>query len=79
MLVAAALAVTAINDIDDIESQYIFTFRDAEKYREAAIWLLFVGIAAVFYHGTVIFIRGLYFNPNIRNYFAGFSFTVSNH
>ena len=79
MLVAAALAVTAINDIDDIASQSGEIFVEAEKYRGAAIWLLFVGIAAVVYHGTVIFIRGLYFNPNIRNYFVGFSFTVSNH
>ena len=51
MLIAAALAVAAINDIDDIASQEGVTFRQAGTYRGAAVWLLFVGSAAVVYHG----------------------------
>ena len=66
MLIAAALAVAAINDIDDIASQEGVTFQQASTYRGAAVWLLFVGSAAVVYHGIVILIRGLYFNLNIK-------------
>ena len=73
-LSAAAVAVSAVNDIDD----YVGDFKHADSYRGAAGWLVFVGLAAVVYHAIMIFIRIIYFAANIGRSFAGFSFTVSN-
>ena len=65
MLIAAAVAISAIDDLDDFAHQYDSEFRHADSYRGAAGWLLFVGIAAVIYHGIMIIIRILYFTANI--------------
>ena len=72
-LSAAAVAISAINDIGNYNGDYI---EHADSYRWAAGWLVFVGSAAVVYHGIMIFIRILYFAANIGRSFAGFSFTV---
>ena len=77
MLIAAGVAISAIDDLDDYAHQYNREYRHADNYRGGAGWLLFVGIAAVIYHGIMIFIRILYLTSNIRNYFSGISFTVS--
>ena len=79
MLIAAAVAISAIDDLDDFAHQYDSEFKHADSYRGAAGWLLFVGIVAVIYHGIMIFIRALYFSSHISNSFAGYSFTVSAH
>ena len=71
-LSAAAVAVSAVNDIEDFGY-----FEHADSYRGAAGWLVFVGLAAVIYHAIMIFIRIIYFAANTGRSFAGFSFTVS--
>ena len=79
MLIAAAVAISAIDDLDDFAQQYGDEFRHADSYRGAAGWLLFVGIAAVIYHGIMIIIRILFFTANIGHSFSGYSITVSDH
>lgn len=81
MAIAAAVAISAVNDLDDVAHELGGEFRHADSYRGAAGWVLFVGIAAIIYHGIMIFIRALYFtsNINISNSFVGYSFTVSDH
>ena len=45
---------------------------------DAAAWLVFVGLAAVSYHGIMISFRVLYCAAKIGHSFARFSFTVIN-
>ena len=71
-LSVAAGAVSTVNDIKDYGE-----LEHADKYRGAAGWLVFVGLAGVFYHGIIIFILILYFAANIGRSFAGFSCSVS--
>ena len=71
------MAISAVNDLDDVAHDYGGEFRHADRYRGAAGWLLFVGIAAIIYHGIMVFIRAMYFSSNISQGFAGYSFTVS--
>ena len=73
ILIAAAVAISAINDLDDYAGEY----RHANDYRGAAGWLVFVAIVAIIYHGFMIFIRILYFTPIIDSFFSGYSFAVS--
>ena len=77
MVIAAAVAISAINDLDDTANVYGNEYRHADDYRGAAGWLIFVGIVAIIYHGFMIFIRILYFTPNINSFFSGYSFVVS--
>ena len=74
--IAAALALSAVNDLDDLFGD---EYKHADSIRAAAGWLLFVGIAAIIYHAIMIFIRAIYFSSNVSQGFAGFSFTVSDY
>ena len=75
MLIAASVAITAINDVDDVAIDY----HRADSYRGAAIWLAIVGVVAVLYHGVTILFRILYCTVTIRQTYAGYSIAVSNH
>ena len=74
---AAAAALSAVNDVDDYFNDFGSEYEHADRYRGAAGWLVFVGIAAIIYHIVMIFIRILYFTAKIGHTFGGYSFTVS--
>ena len=78
MLVAAGVAISDINDIDDFAHNVNGTFEHANSYRGAAGWLILVGVAAIIFNGVMICVRIMYFAPTIQNYFSGYAFVVSN-
>ena len=79
MLSAASVTISAVNDIDDYINSFGGEFDHADSYRGAAGWLLFVGLAAVIYHGITIIFRIVYFTAKIGHTFAGYSFAVSDY
>jgi len=73
VLIAASVAVTAINEVDSVAIDY----HRAGSYRGAAIWLAIVGVVAVIYHGVTILFRILYCTVTIGKTYGGYSITVS--
>ena len=71
MLISAAVAITAINDLDDR-----FSLKDAGDYRGAAGWALFVAISAIIFNATMIVARIMYLSPNITKLFSIYAIVV---
>ena len=71
----AAVALAAANEITEFYAGHL---EHVDSYIVAAAWLVFVGVAAVSYHGIIISFRILYCAAKIGHSFARFSFTVSN-
>lgn len=73
LLISASVAISAIDDVDRILSDADLEYEHADDYRGAAVWLVLVAVVAIIYHGITIFVRILYFTPQIENYFSGYS------
>jgi len=56
-LICAAVALTAINDLDDYLDERSSEYEDAGKYRSAAGWLIFVAIMGMFIEGAIALLR----------------------
>ena len=71
------MTISAIDDVDRTYNYANLEYEHADDYRGAAVWLVLVAVAAILYHGITIFVRILYFTPQIENYFSGYSIVVS--
>ena len=79
VLIAAAVAVSAINEVDDIARERGGEYENAGSYRGAAGWLVFVGCAAIIFHVIMISIQILYFKCTIKKHFSQFAIIVSGY
>ena len=77
VLIAAAIAVSAINEVDDLANERGGEYENAGSYRGAAGWLVFVGCAAITFHVVMINIQILYFKCTVKEHFTQFAITVS--
>ena len=77
VLIAAIVTVLAVNTLEDYTDERDQEYDDADSFRGAAIWLLFLSAAAIIYHGMAILLRVLYMNLTIKSYFSGYAFIVS--
>ena len=79
VLIAAAVAVLAINEVDDIAREQGREYENAVSYRVAAGWLVFVGCAAIIFHVIMISIQILYFKCTIKEHFSRFAIIVNGY
>ena len=54
LLVTAAIGLRAIGPVEDATNEHGIDFEDADSYRGAAGWLVFVGSAVTLYHVITI-------------------------
>ena len=52
-------------------------FEDANSYRGAAGWLVFLGCAALIFHAAMISVQILYFKCSKKEHFKKYQFIVS--
>ena len=83
-MISASVAVSAINEVEDFfdsVSPYaadVYGF-DADSYRGAAGWLIFVASTALLYHIAMIIVRCLYINSVIEKHLTIYGVIVSAH
>jgi len=77
LLIAAAVTLSAVDKLEDAASEQNEEYENADSYKGAAGWLVFLAVASMIFHGIMIFIRILYFNSSIENYFSAYAFMVS--
>ena len=77
VLIAASVAISAINEVEDFLGDY-YDY-DADSYRGAAGWLIFVACAAIIYHIATIIVRILYMASVIEKYHQTYALIVSNY
>lgn len=85
VLISAAVALPAIDQVEKFyvehHFEYVkhgFDYEDADSYRGAAGWLVFVGSAAIPYNILMVIFRILYFKSILKTYFILFALIVSN-
>ena len=80
VLIAASVAISAINEVEDslgfLGDYYDY---DADSYRGAAGWLIFVACAAIIYHIATIIVRILYMTSVIEKHHQTYALIVSNY
>ena len=78
VLIAAIIALSAINEVDDILNERGGgEYEDADSYRGAAGWLVFVGCAAIVFHVVMISIQIFYFKCTAKKYLTQYTMIVS--
>ena len=77
VLIAAAIAVSAINEVADLYVEQGNEYDNASSYRGAAGWLVFVGSAALIFHAVMIAIQILYFKCSTNKHFKHYMLIVS--
>ena len=81
VLIAASFAVSAINEAEDLLDPFvsdIYGF-DADSYRGAARWLIFVASTAFLFHVAMIIVRCLYITSVIEKHLTIYGVIVSAH
>ena len=80
-MIAASVAVSAINEVEDSLGPFAYEVYgfDAESYRGAAGWLIFVASTALLYHIAMIIVRCLYINSVIEKHLTIYGVIVSAH
>ena len=78
VLVAAAVAISAINEVEDHYNDHGSTaYEHADSYSRAARWLLLVSIIGIIFHSLMILLRYLYLNSCIKSLFSAYAYLVS--
>ena len=78
VLVAAAVAISAINEVEDHYNDHGSTaYEHADSYRTAAIWLLLVSVMGIIFHSLMILLRYLYLNSCVKSLFSTYAYLVS--
>ena len=85
VLISAAVTLPAIDRVEDFYDkhhlEYVkhgFEYEDADSYRGAAGWLVFVGSSAIPYNILLIIFRALYLKSVLKPYFIFYALIVSN-
>ena len=78
VLVAAAVAISAINEVEDHYNDHGNTaYEHADSYRRAAIWLLLVSVIGIIFHSLMILLHYLYLNSCVKSLFSTYAYLVS--
>ena len=77
VLVAAAVALSAISEVEEHFSDNNSEYEHADDYRKAARWSLLVAIMAMVFHSLMIFMRYLYLNSFVKLLFSTYAYLVS--
>ena len=78
VLVAAAVAISAINEVEDHYNDHGSTaYEHADSYKLAATWLLLVSIIGFIFHSLMILLRYLYLNSCLKSIFNTYAYLVS--
>ena len=84
-LIAALVAAVAVGSLqddphvnrEDYYRQPTYECEDPGGHIAAAVWLIIVAVAAIGYHGMMIFVRVLYFTVKLSKLFGAYSLMVS--
>ena len=80
VLFSASIAIPAINEVEEVfDSVGVDHGFDADSYRGAAGWLIFVAFTALVYHIAMIIVRCLYMASVIEKYLTKYGVVVSGH
>ena len=77
VLIAAAVAISAINELDDLAMEQDLIFENASSSRGAAGWLVFACCVALIFHAVMITIQIFYFKCGFKKVFRQYVFIVS--
>ena len=77
VLVAAVVALTAINEAEGYFSEADSEYEHADGYRKAARWLLLVANMGIVFHSLMIFTRFLYLKSYVKSIFTTYAYLVS--
>ena len=77
VLIAAAIAVSAINEVDELYMEQGIEYDNASSYRGAAGWLVFVGCAVLIFHAVMLAIQILYFKCSTNKHLKRYLLIVS--
>ena len=85
VLVAAALILSSIDEVDDYvdEANFYYSrygdleYKDANSYRGAAEWMLCIASLGIIFHPVMLFVRYLCCRAYVRSLFAVYSYVVS--
>ena len=83
LLVTAVIGLTAIGPFEDIANERGIDFEDADSYRGAAGWLVFLGSAVTLYHIVMIIISVVhlvYYRSALKKYIKSrYAIIVGDH
>ena len=79
VLISASVAISAINQVEDFLNSIDSEYEDAESYRRAAGWLIFVAAGAILCHIVMITVRILYITSVIEKHLKLYGLIVSAH
>ena len=78
VLVAAAVAISAINEVEDHYNDHGSTaYEHVDSYKRAARYLLLVSVMGIIFHSLMILLRCLYLNPCMKSLFSAYTYLVS--
>ena len=78
-MIAASIAVTAINDLAEFYNENGAEYENAGSYRAAAGWLIFVASAAIIFHVIAVIILVLYMSATVKKNIKLFTAVVSDY
>ena len=78
VLVAAAVAISAINEMEDHYNDHSSTaYEHADSYKRAAVWFLLFSVMGIIFHSLMILLRCLYLNSCMKSLFSAYVYLVS--
>ena len=78
-LIPASIAIPAIKQVGDFLNSIGNEYEDADSYRGAAGWLIFVASAAMLCHIAMFIVRSLYMGSVIERHLRIYGVIVSAH
>ena len=78
VLVAATVAISAINEVEDHYNDHGSTaYEHADSYRRAARWLLLVSVVGIIFHSLIInMLCYLYLNSCVKSLFSTYAYLM---
>ena len=78
-MIAASIAVAAINEVAEFYNENGAEYENAGSYRAAAGWLIFVASAAIIFHVIAVIIFVLYMYAIVKKHIKLFTAVVSDY
>ena len=78
-LIAASIAVTAINEVAEFLNENGAEYENVESYRAAAGWLIFVASSVLIFHVIAVIILIYYMSAIVKIHIKLFTAVVSDY
>ena len=78
-MIAASIAIAAINEVAEFLNENGVEYEDAGTYRAVLGCLIFVASAAIIFHVIAVIILVLYVSSNVKKHFKLFMTVVSDY